>query len=88
MYMTQYVLLGIEFSEKSGIYLLSLQLLLSDGIKSLLPSLAGIITGYFYYRNYCGIQQRLKLPKFFDVRVLLYYYFLLTGCFSRNFSGY
>jgi hypothetical protein len=87
MYMTQYVLLGIEFSEKSGIYLLSVQLLLCDGIKSVLPSLAGIITGYLYYRNYCGLQQRLVLPKFFDVsfvrHFLIYYLLSVSQKFFR-----
>eukprot|EP01040_Poterioochromonas_malhamensis_P001368 gene1368-1449_t len=65
VYMTQYVFMGIEFSEKSGIYLLALQLFFSNGIKTIFPSLVGLLVGYLYARNTFKVQ-KLLLPSFFE----------------------
>lgn len=65
LYMTQYVLFGLEFSEKSGIYLLALQLFFSDGIRSAIAAFSGILAGYLYYKN-VFLVQRYRLPKVFE----------------------
>lgn len=65
--MTQYVCLGLEFSEKSWIYLLALQLLFGEGVASLVAGLTGLLTGYLYDINLFGLQ-KLRAPVFFEVR--------------------
>jgi hypothetical protein len=66
MYLTQYVLFGIAISEKSGIYLLALQLFLNNGFKSIVPALFGVVTGFLYARDILRVQ-RLRLPAFLEV---------------------
>jgi hypothetical protein len=57
-----YSLLGLVFSEKSWIYLLSTQLLLSEGFASILPSLIGLAAGYLYDVDWFG-SQTFRLPQ-------------------------
>lgn len=64
--MTQYVCFGVEFSEKSWVYLLALQLMLGEGAGSVVASLIGLLTGYLYDINLFGLQ-KIRLPSFLDV---------------------
>lgn len=54
---------GINFSDKSFIYLAGLQLLLSSGRRSLVPGICGILVGILYRANVFHIQ-RIKFPEF------------------------
>ena len=69
---TEFSILGLGFSEKSWTYLLGLQLSLSQGFRSLLPSLIGLLFGYLYIKNLL-LMQKFRLPKFLEVCFLYYY---------------
>jgi hypothetical protein len=68
--MTQYVCFGLEFSEKSWIYLLALQMLFGEGLGSLIAGSNGLLVGILYDRNLFGLQ-KLRLPVFVEVRYLI-----------------
>ena len=70
---TEFSLLGVGFSEKSWTYLLGLQLSLSQGLRSLLPSLIGLLFGYLYIKNILFVQ-KFRLPKFLEVSVINHSY--------------
>jgi hypothetical protein len=55
------LILGLEFSEKSWIYLLACQLLLADGSSSIGSSMIGLLIGYLYDRNVLRLQS-IRLP--------------------------
>lgn len=57
-----YSLLGLVFSEKSWTYLLATQLLLSEGLASIIPGLVGIAAGYLYDVDWFG-SQRFRIPQ-------------------------
>lgn len=69
IFQNQYVLLGISFSEKSGIYLLAAQLFFSDGWESMVASLIALSFGFLYSQNIVRIQQ-FRLPSVVEVRFL------------------
>lgn len=65
-----YSLLGVVFSEKSWTYLLAAQLLLSEGLASILPALVGMAAGYLYDVDWFGSQTyRIPQPveRFFSI---------------------
>ncbi len=66
IYQNQYVLAGISFSEKSGIYLLAAQLLFSDGLESVVAGLIALSFGLIYSQNLVRVQ-RFRLPAFIEV---------------------
>jgi hypothetical protein len=66
IYQNQYVLAGISFSEKSGIYLLAAQLLFSDGLESIVAGLIALSFGLIYSQNLVRVQ-RFRLPAFIEV---------------------
>jgi hypothetical protein len=61
IFQNQYVLAGITFSEKSGIYLLAAQLFFSNGWESIVASLIALSFGFLYSQNIVRIQQ-FRLP--------------------------
>lgn len=65
-----YQFLGLILSEKSWVYLLTSQLLLSGGIRSMVPALSGYFVGYLYDLDYCSMQT-YRFPRFIEVRTLL-----------------
>lgn len=67
--MTQYVCFGLEFSEKSWIYLLAVQMLFGEGLGSIIAGLNGLLVGILYDRNVFGLQ-KLRLPVFIEVRIM------------------
>lgn len=66
IYQNQYVLAGISFSEKSGIYLLAAQLLFSDELESIVAGLIALSFGLIYSQNLVRVQ-RFRLPAFIEV---------------------
>lgn len=60
------MLFGMQLSEKSWIYMLSCQLLLSDGLSSILAGLSGIVAGYLYETDGYGFQN-FRLPRSVEV---------------------
>eukprot|EP00600_Ochromonadales_sp_CCMP1393_P006752 CAMPEP_0174967186 /NCGR_PEP_ID=MMETSP0004_2-20121128/7445_1 /TAXON_ID=420556 /ORGANISM="Ochromonas sp., Strain CCMP1393" /LENGTH=212 /DNA_ID=CAMNT_0016216293 /DNA_START=321 /DNA_END=959 /DNA_ORIENTATION=- len=58
---SQYAICGMGLSEKSWIYLLGVQLCISDGIPSIAAALPGITAGYLYETDGYGIQS-WRLP--------------------------
>ena len=65
-----YSLLGVVFSEKSWTYLLAAQLLMSEGLASILPALVGMAAGYLYDVDWFGSQTyRIPQPveRFFSI---------------------
>lgn len=66
MHATQYSFAGLDLSEKSWIYLLALQLLLSDGVPSALAAGTGLLAGYLYEVDGYGLQS-WRLPRFIEV---------------------
>ncbi|KAJ4782580.1 Ubiquitin-associated domain-containing family protein [Rhynchospora pubera] len=58
---SRFRILGINFSDKSFIYLAGLQLLLSSWRRSLVPGICGLIAASLYRLNVFGIR-RLKIP--------------------------
>lgn len=66
MYQNQYVLAGVSFSEKSGIYLLAAQLLFSNGLESILAGLIALSFGFIYTQNLVRVQS-FRLPGFVEV---------------------
>ena len=84
MHSSQYALMGFEFSEKSWIYLLGCQLLLSDGIASIVAALSGLLAGYLYDQDGYGIQSyrlpaRLVVSDRYFYKVLCHY-FVVSVC--------
>lgn len=69
IFQNQYVLAGITFSEKSGIYLLAAQLFFSNGWESIVASLIALSFGFLYSQNIVRIQQ-FRLPAVIEVRLL------------------
>ncbi|KAL2464586.1 Ubiquitin-associated (UBA) protein [Forsythia ovata] len=55
--------LGLQFSNKTFIYLAGLQLLLSSWKRSMLPGICGVLVGFLYHSNIFHIR-RLKFPNF------------------------
>ncbi|KAL2534956.1 Ubiquitin-associated (UBA) protein [Abeliophyllum distichum] len=55
--------LGLQFSNKTFIYLAGLQLLLSSWKRSMLPGICGVLVGFLYHSNVFNIR-RLKFPNF------------------------
>eukprot|EP01038_Epipyxis_sp_PR26KG_P016494 gene16494-22514_t len=62
LHSSQFSVFGMEFSEKSWIYFLSLQLLLSDGVESIAAALSGFVAGYIYDTDGYGLQN-FRLPR-------------------------
>lgn len=56
----------MDLSEKSWIYLLAMQLLLSDGVPSVVSGLSGLLAGYIYQHDAYGFQN-LRLPAIVEV---------------------
>uniref|UniRef100_A0A7S0XF64 UBA domain-containing protein n=1 Tax=Chromulina nebulosa TaxID=96789 RepID=A0A7S0XF64_9STRA len=67
--------LGIDISEKSWIYVLLIQLLLSDGFNSSGSAAIGWLIGFIYDSNTVGIQS-IRLPKFVENVLSIIYNFL------------
>ncbi|EAY73448.1 hypothetical protein OsI_01326 [Oryza sativa Indica Group] len=59
---SRFRIFGVNFSDKSFIYLAGLQLLLSSGKRSLIPGICGLIAGSLYRLNVLGIR-RMKMPQ-------------------------
>uniref|UniRef100_A0A1D1ZIZ4 Ubiquitin-associated domain-containing protein 2 n=1 Tax=Anthurium amnicola TaxID=1678845 RepID=A0A1D1ZIZ4_9ARAE len=59
---SRFRIFGIQFTDKSFIYLAGLQLLLSSWKRSLLPGVCGVIAGSLYRLNVFGIR-RIKFPE-------------------------
>uniref|UniRef100_A0A0D9UZG5 UBA domain-containing protein n=1 Tax=Leersia perrieri TaxID=77586 RepID=A0A0D9UZG5_9ORYZ len=57
---SRFRIFGVNFSDKSFIYLAGLQLLLSSGKRSLIPGICGLIAGSLYRLNVLGIR-RMKM---------------------------
>lgn len=57
---------GIVLSEKSWIYFLAVQLMISNGLSSIIPSFIGIIIGFLYDRDRLSLQS-FRLPRFVEV---------------------
>jgi hypothetical protein len=66
--MTQYVCFGLEFSEKSWIYLLAVQMFFGEGLSSVIAGTNGLLVGILYDRNFFGIQ-KLRLPVLLEVKL-------------------
>ncbi|KAL9240016.1 hypothetical protein vseg_014280 [Gypsophila vaccaria] len=60
---TRFRVFGLQFSDKSFIYLAGLQLLLSSWKRSILPGVCGVTAGFLYRMNIFYIR-RAKLPDF------------------------
>nr|CAD1833813.1 unnamed protein product [Ananas comosus var. bracteatus] len=58
---SRFRIFGLQFGDKSFIYLAGLQLLLSSWKRSLLPGLCGMLAGTLYHLNVFGIR-RIKFP--------------------------
>ncbi|XP_020108806.1 rhomboid-like protein 20 [Ananas comosus] len=58
---SRFRIFGLQFGDKSFIYLAGLQLLLSSWKRSLLPGLCGMLAGALYHLNVFGIR-RIKFP--------------------------
>lgn len=56
----------MEFSEKSWIYLLACQLILCDGLPSVVAAFSGLLAGFLYDRDGYGIQN-YRLPQRVEV---------------------
>lgn len=87
IYTSQYILFGLSFSEKSWIYLIAIQLLLSQGIQSFTVGLCGLVSGYIYDRDGFGFQS-YRLPKFIEVGNYLdiLFYCIKANFFTSNFK--
>ncbi|XP_010271794.1 PREDICTED: rhomboid-like protein 20 isoform X3 [Nelumbo nucifera] len=72
---TRFRIFGINFSDKSFIYLAGLQLLLSSLRRSVIPGMCGILAGSLYRLNILHIR-RMKFPEF------------VTSFFSRLYGLY
>nr|ABK24713.1 unknown [Picea sitchensis] len=59
---TWFRIFGIQFSDKSFVYLAGLQLLISSRKRSFIPGICGIIAGLSYRLNVFGIR-RIKFPE-------------------------
>lgn len=59
---SRFRIFGVNFSDKSIIYLAGLQLLLSSWKRSLIPGICGLVAGSLYRLNVLGIR-RMKLPQ-------------------------
>ena len=66
-----YQFLGLILSEKSWVYLLATQLLLSGGLRSLVPAISGYLVGHTYNLDYCSMQT-YRFPRFIEVRTSVY----------------
>ena len=66
LHSTQYSFAGFDLSEKSWIYLLALQLILSDGVPSMVSASAGWLAGYTYEKDGYGMQN-WRLPRVIEV---------------------
>lgn len=60
---TRFRIFGVNFSDKSFVYLAGLQLLLSSWKRSILPGICGVLAGALYRLNFLGIR-KMKLPEF------------------------
>ncbi|KAK9725998.1 hypothetical protein RND81_05G183200 [Saponaria officinalis] len=60
---TRFRVFGLQFSDKSFIYLAGLQLLLSSWKRSILPGICGVTAGFLYRMNIFYIR-KAKLPDF------------------------
>ncbi|KAF9595775.1 hypothetical protein IFM89_004177 [Coptis chinensis] len=60
---TRFHIFGINFSDKSFVYLAGLQLLFSSWKRSILPGICGVLAGLLYRSNIFGIH-RIKFPEF------------------------
>lgn len=56
----------IELSEKTGLYLILLQLAISERFASLLPAFVGLLTGMAYEYDFLGMK-RFRLPSFLEI---------------------
>ncbi|GLT40831.1 hypothetical protein SLA2020_149360 [Shorea laevis] len=61
---TRFRVFGVQFSDKSFIYLAGLQLLLSSWKRSILPGICGILAGSLYRLNFFRIR-KAKFPECF-----------------------
>jgi hypothetical protein len=66
---SQFGIFGMEFSEKSWIYLLAFQLLLSDGVASFAAALSGLTAAYLYESDGYGLQN-FRLPSVVEVTLV------------------
>ncbi|KAF5181543.1 Rhomboid-like protein [Thalictrum thalictroides] len=60
---TRFRIFGINFSDKSFVYIAGLQLLLSSWKRSILPGVCGVLAGAFFRLNLFGIR-KMKFPEF------------------------
>ncbi|CAH2063944.1 unnamed protein product [Thlaspi arvense] len=60
---TRFRVFGVNFSDKSFIYLAGVQLLLSSWKRSIFPGICGIVAGSLYRLNILGIR-KAKFPEF------------------------
>lgn len=63
----------MTLSEKTWIYALCLQLLLSDGLSSVASGLSGLLAGYLYMSDDVKLQN-FRLPSVVEVRCVVYSY--------------
>ncbi len=75
---SQYTFLGLGISEKTWTYLLGAQLMLNAGVRSLIPSLVGLLVGFIYQSNHLNIQS-WRLPVFVEKVFQLIFFFLPSG---------
>jgi membrane associated rhomboid family serine protease len=66
LHATQYSFAGLDLSEKSWIYLLAMQLMVSDGVPSIAAASTGLLAGYLYETDGFGLQS-WRLPGFIEV---------------------
>ena len=59
---------SLIFSEKSWLYLLSLQLLLSDGMQTIVPGMCGVLAAYVYSIEGLKLQS-FRIPSFIEVLI-------------------
>lgn len=62
LHQSRYAFFGIAFSEKTWMYLLALQLLVSEGLDSIAAGFCGFLAGYLYDHDSIGLQ-KLRLPQ-------------------------
>jgi hypothetical protein len=70
LHATQYSFAGLDLSEKSWIYLLAMQLMVSDGVPSIAAASTGLLAGYLYETDGFGLQS-WRLPGFIEVGSIL-----------------
>jgi hypothetical protein len=72
---TQYKLFNLSLSEKTWIYALCLQLLLSDGLGSVVSGMSGYLAGHLYMADDAKLQH-FRLPSIIEVRYMYMYIYV------------